>query len=166
MASHFNMSQSKVSEWIAFLLPVLFHSLKKCSLVFHSNEPFEIPGNLDNILCDVTERQITRCMDNDVQKEYYSGKKKSHTAKNLAFTDHTGFIHFISDTYEGSVHDKSIWDNLVIKKSSINILVDLGFLGADKTHENVILPYKTSKYKKTSSLQKQINKGKTYLNNR
>ncbi|NME71712.1 transposase family protein [Flammeovirga aprica JL-4] len=60
---------------------------------------------------------------------------------------------------QGSVHDKSIWDDLVIKKSSINILVDLGFLGTDKTHENIILPYKTSKYKKTSSLQKQINKG-------
>ncbi|NME70891.1 transposase family protein [Flammeovirga aprica JL-4] len=79
MASHFQMSQSKVSEWIAFLLPVLFHSLKKCSLVFHSNESFEIPENLDNILCDVTERQITRSIDNDVQKEYYSVKKKSHT---------------------------------------------------------------------------------------
>ncbi|MBB3701535.1 transposase [Flammeovirga yaeyamensis] len=159
MGSHFNMSQSKVSEWIAFLLPVLLNSLKKCSLTFHAIDSFDIPENLDYILCDVTERQVARSIDYDVQKEYYSGKKKMHTVKNLAFSDHTGFIHFISNTYEGSVHDKSIWDDLVIKESSINILVDLGFLGADKNSENIIMPYKNSKNKKLSYLQTQINKG-------
>ncbi|AZQ60773.1 hypothetical protein EI427_25460 [Flammeovirga pectinis] len=157
--SYFKISQAKVSEWVNFLLPILIESLRKCFLLPDSNEPFIIPSNLNSILCDVTERQINRSIDYDVQKEFYSGKKKAHTVKNLAFTDESGFIHFISNTYEGSAHDKSIWDDIIVKESSINILVDLGFLGADKEHENVILPYKTSKKVKLSPLQKQINKG-------
>lgn len=34
--------------------------------------------NLKEVIIDATERQIQRPTDNDVQKEYYSGKKSSH----------------------------------------------------------------------------------------
>ena len=41
---------------------------------------------------------------------YYSGKKKRHTLKNVLLVDSFGSIHFLSDTYEGRVHDKCIAD--------------------------------------------------------
>ena len=34
--------------------------------------------NLKEVIIDATERQIQRPLDNDVQKEYYSGKKSPH----------------------------------------------------------------------------------------
>jgi transposase, IS4 family len=41
---------------------------------------------------------------------HYSGKKKRHTLKNVLLIDSFGSIHFLSDTYEGRVHDKCIAD--------------------------------------------------------
>ena len=38
-------------------------------------------------------------------------------------------------------------------------MANLGFLGADKQHENIVLPFKNSKKKEITDLQKQINKG-------
>lgn len=159
MASYSQMSQSKVSEWIQFILPVLLESLQKLKVTPKTGNEFTIPNHLDYILCDVTEREVNRSIDYEVQKELYSGKQKTHTVKNLIFSDHNQYVYFLGETYEGSMHDKEIWNQLTLKKSPINILVDLGFLGADKQHENVVLPFKNSKKKEITDLQKQINKG-------
>ena len=56
---------------------------------------------VDYLLVDVTERQVVRDIDPDNQKEFYSGKKKLHTMKNLAITDQDGYIEFISASYMG-----------------------------------------------------------------
>lgn len=159
MANTYAMSQSKVSEWITYILPVLRESLNKLGVLPSRGSDFSIREDLDCILCDVTERQVNRSIDMEVQKEYYSGKKKSHTVKNLAFADTDRYIHYLGDTFEGSVHDKAMWDEVSIAPSGINILVDLGFLGAEKDHQNVILPYKNTKLKKLTKLQEQVNKG-------
>ncbi len=159
MGEHCQMSQSKVSEWISYTLPVLRESLGRLCVLPKRGGTFSIPDNLDYILCDVTERQVNRNKDYEVQKMYFSGKKKAHTEKNLAFTDNTRYVHYLGETYEGGMHDKTLWDQVEIRPSDINILVDLGFLGADKEHDNVVIPYKSSKNKKLTVLQKQINKG-------
>jgi len=41
---------------------------------------------------------------------YYSGKEKRNTLKNVLIVDKFSFVHFLSDTYEGRVHDKCIAD--------------------------------------------------------
>jgi hypothetical protein len=159
MGDYIGISQAKVSEWIKYILPVLIQTLQKIDVLPCRGNYFEIPEKLDNILCDVTERIINRSVDYEVQKDHFSGKKKAHTVKNLAFTDKTGYVYYLSETYQGSVHDKTIWDNMTLKKSDINVIVDLGFLGADKDYENVIIPFKASKNKEITPLQQKINKG-------
>ena len=159
MASYSQMLQSKVSEWIQFILPILVESLQKLKVIPKTGNEFTIPDHLDYILCDVTEREVNRSIDHEVQKELYSGKQKTHTVKKIILSDHNQYVYFLGETYEGSMHDKEIWNQLTLKKSPINILANLGFLGADKQHENIVLPFKNSKKKEITDLQKQINKG-------
>ena len=155
----FKMSQSKVSEWVSYLLPVLERSLQKMSFMPQSGYEFKVPlQGAQYLIADVTERQVPRDIDNENQQEEYSGKKKLHTMKNLAISDEKGYILFISGSYQGSTHDKSIWDQIDLDFGDLNVLTDLGFLGADKTHPNVILPYKKPKNKELTDLQKDINK--------
>src|SRR6266508_3209460 len=59
---------------------------------------------------DGTERRISRPKDADEQKSCYSGKKKCHTVKNILLINALLTILFLSDTYEGSAHDKRIAD--------------------------------------------------------
>ena len=59
---------------------------------------------------DGTERPIQRPKDPEDQQEYYSGKKKCHTLKNLLVINETCHVCFLSATYEGRTHDKCIAD--------------------------------------------------------
>ncbi len=155
----FKMSQSKVSEWISYLLPVLERALKQMGIMPQVGYQFkEAPTSTEYLLVDVTERQVPRDIDRETQQEDYSGKKKLHTMKNLAISDQRGYLVFVSDTYQGSTHDKSIWDQIQFDFAQFNVLADLGFLGAEKDYPNVILPYKKPKNKTLTSLQKEINK--------
>lgn len=107
----FNISQNKVSEWGSYLLPVLEGSRYKLKVMPQTGFKYECSvGQQDCLLVGVTEREVPRDIDDDNQKEYYSGKKKKHTVKNLAITDQKGYIEFISESYMGSIHDRVIWD--------------------------------------------------------
>lgn len=155
----FNMSQSKVSEWISYLLPVLEDSLKKLGFMPQSGCQFKSPAEGPQyLLADVTERQVPRDIDNENQKDDYSGKKKLHTMKNLAISDEKGYVLYVSDSYQGSTHDKTIWDEIQFDFGELNVLVDLGFLGAEKDQPNVIIPYKKPRKSEITPLQKKINK--------
>jgi DDE superfamily endonuclease len=59
---------------------------------------------------DGTERPIHRPADPEDQEDYYSGKKKCHTIKNLLVIDETCHMCFLSTTSEGKAHDKSLAD--------------------------------------------------------
>ena len=155
----FNISQPKVSQWIYYLLPVLEDSLLKMGhMPQRGNEFVEQESSSDCMLVDVTECQVPRDIDYENQKEYYSGKKKLHTVKNLAITDENSKLLFISDSAFGSTHDKTIWDEITFKFRDKNLLADLGFLGIDQQNPNAILPYKKTKNRPLTELQKGINK--------
>lgn len=155
----FNISQPKVSQWIQYLLPLLEASLLKMGVMPQTGKAF-VEKNQDSeyLLADVTERQVPRDTDYENQKEAYSGKKKLHTLKNLAIADKNAKLLFVSASEYGSVHDKKIWEGLVFKFKGSNLLADLGFMGIEKDHPNVILPYKKPKNGNLTDLQKQINK--------
>jgi hypothetical protein len=156
----FGISQSKVSEWVSYLSPVLEEALLKLGFMpqvgycyrHHARET-------DYLLVDVTERQVSRRSDYEGQREEYSGKKKLHTVKNLAITTAESYIVYLSPSYEGTVHDKAIWDAIDIEQAPLNLLADLGFMGIEKDYPNAILPYKKPKSKELSDLQKKINHG-------
>jgi len=60
---------------------------------------------------DATEQRIRRPKGNDVQREWYSGKKKCHTIKSQIVVDPISgrIIHVVSG-YPGKTHDKRLFD--------------------------------------------------------
>ncbi|MFK7921624.1 MAG: transposase family protein [Bacteroidia bacterium] len=109
-------------------------------------------------MMDLTERIVPRRSGHSAQKAEYSGKKKQHTIKNLALSDPDGYVHFLSEAYEGSVHDKAIWDELTIAPLAPDLLAGLGFLGISKTQPNAILPDKKTRNRALTDEQKHINR--------
>ena len=59
---------------------------------------------------------MDRPSDNVDRELYYSGKKQRQTRNNVLLVDSFGSIHFLSDTYEGRVHDKCIADDVLRMK--------------------------------------------------
>jgi hypothetical protein len=57
---------------------------------------------------DGTERPIHRPADPEEPQDYYRGKKKGHTLKNLLVINETCHVCFLSHTYEGKASDKSL----------------------------------------------------------
>lgn len=157
----FGMSQSKVSEWVSFLLPILESCLFKLGFIPETGSIFRFPPGAvtEYLIGDVTERSIPRRKCDKAQEAEYSGKKKHHTVKNLAIINSKGTVLYLGETCEGSMHDKSIFDELTIDTQGFNLLLDLGFQGAEKACPSVILPYKKPKNKELSKLQKSVNKG-------
>ena len=66
---------------------------------------------------------------------------------------------YLSPTYPGSVHDKSICneENIEFFKK-IKVFVDLGFLGLSSDVAQIIIPYKESKNHKLNTEKQEYNK--------
>jgi DDE superfamily endonuclease len=92
---------------------------------------------------DGTERPIHRPIDPEEQQEYYSGKKKCHTIKNLLVIDETCHIGFLSATYEGKVNDKTLADleGYTLPHGSC-LYQDMGFQGFILTGSTIVQPKK------------------------
>lgn len=78
-ASYFGVTQAKVCQLVKVLSPLLEKSLKGMGLVPSTN-PEQLKVELGKYQIreanmDVTEREVNRSSDNEVQKEFYSGKK-------------------------------------------------------------------------------------------
>jgi len=77
MAITFKMTQPQVSIWIKLLSKLLRDTLDRQGFL-PVRKTEQLKKALENekiILLDATEREIQRPLDNEVQKEYYSGKK-------------------------------------------------------------------------------------------
>lgn len=85
MASTFLMNQPQVNLWKRLLQNILEDCLNKMG-VLPSRDNKKLNQllkemNLKEVIIDATERSIQRPLDNDVQQEYYSGKKSSFRQK-------------------------------------------------------------------------------------
>jgi len=85
MASTFLMNQPQVNLWKRLLQNILETCLNKMN-VLPSRDTKKLNKllkamNLKEVIIDATERQIQRHTDNEVQKEYYSGKKSPYRKK-------------------------------------------------------------------------------------
>lgn len=70
-----------------------------------------------------------------------------------------GEILYLSPTYPGSIHDKSICDReglTFLKK--LPLIVDLGFLGLSSNNAQIIIPYKHKKNQQLSIEQQEFNR--------
>jgi hypothetical protein len=89
-AAMFGMNQPQANVWIHLLKRILLKALKASKSLpcrdFESLQKFLEEGQ--DVLIDGSERPIPRPLDDEVQKEYYSGKKNAYSQK---------YSHYIHD---------------------------------------------------------------------
>jgi hypothetical protein len=106
------LSQPQTHYWIHHLLPVLQCALAALGVAPErdasrvSTNPLALEGAPDMVM-DGTERRRQRPTDAVQQKEHYSGKKKTHTDKNLLLVNaHTNKVVYLGPPVAGKTHDK------------------------------------------------------------
>ena len=158
----FAMSQSKVSQWLKVLLPLLEQALAKLRLL-PCREPSHLYVSLrllagQVLWLDATERAVPRSVNGERQKYEYSGKQGYHTNKNLLLSDEQNRILYLSPTVAGSIHDKALADEMELKfLPEHSLLLDLGFLGYQPEGAKTILPFKKPYHGELSKLDKLYN---------
>jgi hypothetical protein len=92
---------------------------------------------------DRPERPIHRPADPEEQPEYYRGKKKCHTLKNLLVIDESCHMCFLSATDEGKAHDKCLAElaGYTLPRGSY-LDQDLGFQGFVLAGVTILQPKK------------------------
>lgn len=79
--------------------------------------------------------------------------------KNIVLADETGTIHFLSDTHEGSSHDKAIADTTPYPlPAGSELLQDLGFVGFTLVDVTITQPHKKPRGGKLTPEQKEGNR--------
>lgn len=156
----FSMSQGKVSMWVKQLSILLEQALEQMGKTpkreINKFYHFLYASWEVSMFMDVTERRIGRSRDYQVQKDHYSGKKGYHTIKNLLITNLAGEIIYLGESFEGSIHDKKIYEQaqLCFPHQGHCLWVDLGFLGIQAEGVEVFMPQKKPKGKQLSPFQK------------
>jgi hypothetical protein len=131
LAFHFDMSQGQACQWIHILSEVLRLALAKLGhtperdpqkvkelLKSYMDESHGCSEDetgsgteMEDLAIDGTERRRQRPKDQEEQKRFYSGKKKTHTVKNnVIVTLGKRRVEYLGCTCEGKKHDKSICD--------------------------------------------------------
>nr|VFK28155.1 MAG: DDE superfamily endonuclease [Candidatus Kentron sp. LPFa] len=99
-------------------------------------------------------------MSNDVQKEFYSGKRKTHTIKNnLVIGIEDRQIKYLGGTHEGKKHDKKICDEEEIKCPKNSVCYrDNGFQGYEMEGIDIREPKKKPRNGELTEEEKNNNK--------
>ena len=132
----FDLSQSRANRWIHHLLPVLQQALTDVGVrpvrdprqfarhERHTGEPL-------NLIIDGTERRRQRPKNPEKQVLYYSGRKKTHSDKNVVIANRkTKRIGYLSPTYAGKTQDKKIVDQeRIAYPRGATLHQDTGFQG-------------------------------------
>jgi len=132
----FQLSQPQTNYWIHHLLPVLQHALAALGVAPErdasrvATSPLALEGAPD-VAIDGTERRRQRPTDAAQQQEQYSGKKKTHTDKNLLLVnEHTNKVIYLGPTVAGKKHDKKAADEAQMRyPTNATLDKDTGFQG-------------------------------------
>lgn len=137
----FGMGQSGANFWIQRLLPIVQDALSAAGHTpqrppAETTEPAETTSPLwneggANLLLDGTERRRPRPQEAARQKAHYSGKKKTHTDKNLlVVNENSGKVAYLSRSVAGHQHDKKMADAALIPfPRAATLGKDTGFQG-------------------------------------
>lgn len=132
----FGLSQSQANYWIHHLLPVVQIALQALGMAPERDgsqvvsSPLALAGTPDLAL-DGTERRRQRPQDAAEQRAHYSGKKKTHTDKNIVLINaDSDQVVYLGPTEAGSKHDKKAADEAAISyPSQATLDKDTGFQG-------------------------------------
>lgn len=109
------------------------------------------------VFFDGVERRTHRTKN---QHKTYSGKKKTHTRKNVVVVNEKKKVLVLTPTKPGRRHDKRIADKFLLAEHiPDHVLVggDSGFQGIQHVHPNSWLPHRGTKKKPLTIQQKQEN---------
>lgn len=158
----FGMSQAQANEWIHRLTGVLNQALG-----YERQLPEREPAKLEAVLSacpslefiiDGTERRINRPKDKADCKKYYSGKRKTHTVRNLVIQERGGKVRYLSDTYEGKKHDKAIADEEKLSfPDGSTLWQDSGFQGFAPDGVSIQQPKKKPRNGSLTAIEKMNN---------
>ena len=160
----FGLSQTQTNYWIHRLLPVLQSSLSELGM-----KPERIGNRVAdlieaseggaNLSLDAAERLLQRPVNEEKQREKYSGKRKTHTDKNLLLVnENTRRVVYLSKTVEGKKHDKKLADESQISyPKNASLTQDTGFQGYQPQNVLVQQPKKVRKQELTV-IDKFLNK--------
>jgi hypothetical protein len=136
MAELFDLSQPGVNYWLRRLLPVLHAALDELG-VLPERDPRAFgrtglpSGQGPELIIDGTERRRQRPKNPEKQEAHYSGRKKTHSDKNVLVVEAgSKRVGFLSQTYVGRASDKGIADQERIAYPPGTVLYkDSGFQG-------------------------------------
>lgn len=146
----FGIGQSRANEWIHRLLPILKQALEDVGATperdpkkFKTREQNQ-PDAADSII-DGTERRRQRPKKAEKQALHYSGKKKTHSDKNVIIaTAKRKRVSYLSQTYPGKTHDKKVADTEKISyPEQIALHKDTGFQGYEPNVRKLYQPKKS-----------------------
>jgi len=132
----FDLSQSQTNYWLHHLLPVLKRALDNLG-VMPERDPQQFARTerrrheSPKLIIDGTERRRQRPKSPEKQALHYSGKKKTHSDKNVVIVNaQTKRVGYLSGTYPGKTHDKKVADSEAIVYPREAVLdQDTGFQG-------------------------------------
>jgi len=136
MGELFELSQAGANYWIHRLLPVLQAALDDLGVLperhpdhFAASQPLVTAD--PRLIIDGTERRRQRPKNPEKQALHYSGKKKTHSDKNVVVVQlPSKRVGFLSQTYAGKTNDKKIADTEDISYPPETVLYkDTGFQG-------------------------------------
>jgi DDE superfamily endonuclease/Helix-turn-helix of DDE superfamily endonuclease len=145
----FELSQQGVNYWLHRLLPVLLSALDALG-VRPERSPGDFPhsrassGKCHRLIIDATERRRQRPKNPEKQALFYSGKKKTHSDKNVVIVNAPNRrVEFLSRTYAGKTHEKKIVDREAIAYPPDTVLYkDTGFQGYEPLVKKTYQPKK------------------------
>src|ERR671925_398689 len=148
----FQLSQPQTNYWIHHLLPVLQRAFAALGLAPErdasrvATSPLALEGAPDMAI-DGTERRRQRPTNAVQQQAQYSGKKKTHTDKNLLLVNaHIDKVIYLGPTVAGKKHDKQAADEEEIASpTNATLAKDTGFQGYEPAG---VLPRKPKKNRK------------------
>jgi hypothetical protein len=150
LAEMFDLDQSRANRWIHELLPILQQALQELG-VRPERDPRQFArrerqhGERREYIIDGTERRRQRPKKKAIRDEYYSVHKKMHSDKNLVIAQQqTKRIGFLSQTYTGKSHDKTIaeTEHIAYPRHS-RLRQDLGFQGYAPRGVEIFAPKKS-----------------------
>jgi hypothetical protein len=135
-ALQFDLSQPQAHAWIHRLLPVLQQALAALGMRPErdahrvAEHPLTWEGAPD-LAIDGTERRRQRPVEPTKQREHYSGKKNTHTDKNILLVNETTTkVVYLGPTIAGKTHDKKAADeDPIAYPVNATLEKDTGFQG-------------------------------------
>ena len=161
LGCQYEIDESNAYRWVNWVEQIIFKNIRKEEKIEEDKLiDISVLGMSNNqlYLVDVTECHIQRPKDIEIQKEYYSGKKKKHTIKiQIILDEETKKI--VSVAFDkGSTHDFNLFKQCTEKLDKDTAFVgDSGYQGLSSIFSNSITPKKKSKNHPLTDKDKESN---------